>query len=168
MLSWNLSVKHILPVVLQAFHPLRQSPACLIILTALDQQWQPFNCITVSLSSFVPVDHHPRQGTGLDAPLLGPDELLLYFLSTWYAFKKNIWGCAKKIDLEMFEKDCEEKSWSAAAAANSWWQLALFEKCHCGQLLRGPLVWIDLSSFSPNHVTQMLFYCPLLPLGWIG
>lgn len=51
MLSWNLRVKHILPVVLQAFHPMRQSPACSITLSGLEQQWQSSSCITVHLSS---------------------------------------------------------------------------------------------------------------------
>ena len=40
------------------------------------------------------------------------------FLSSWYAFKKNVWGCARKIDLEVSEKDCEENSGSAATADN--------------------------------------------------
>lgn len=51
MLSWNLRMKHILPVVLQAFHPMRQRSACSITLVGLDQQWQLFSCIAGAFSS---------------------------------------------------------------------------------------------------------------------
>lgn len=166
MLSWNLRVKHILPVALQAFHPTRQSPACSIALSGLDQQRQSSNCITVSLSSSCTCWLSPKTRYWSGWTFACPRWTFFFFLSSWYAFEKTIWGCARKIDLEVLEKDHEENSWSAATADNLWRQLALFEKYLCDQLLRGPLGWMDLSSFFPTYVTQGSFYCLLLSLGW--
>lgn len=121
-----------------------------------DLQLSPWLCLPLALSIIQ------------DKVLLWMD--LCIFSSPEHASEQNIWGCARKIDLEVFEKYCEEGSWNTASANNrlAIRRLAQIQNCHSDYLLLFSVGWMDISKFSPACVTQWTFYCPLVFLGWTG